>query len=53
MTLFADVVDPYLAIKTIPNNLLRNGMQEDYYFTISQGDKTIAEKILPTTEDKH
>ena len=53
MTLYADVVDPYLAIKTVPNDLLRNGMNEDYYFTISQGDKTIAEKILPTTADKH
>ena len=53
MTLYADVVDPYLAIKTIPNDLLRNGVKEAYYFTISQGDKTIAEKILPTTADKH
>lgn len=53
MTLFADVVDPYLAIKTIPNDLLRNGVKEDYYFNISQGDKTIAEKILPTTADRH
>ena len=53
MTLYADVVDPYLAIKTIPNDLLRNGVKEDYYFTISQGDKTIAEKILPTMADKH
>lgn len=53
MTLYADVVDPYLAIKTIPIDLLRNGVKEDYYFTISQGDKTIAEKILPTTADKH
>jgi hypothetical protein len=53
MTLFAEVVDPYLAIKTIPNDLLRNGVKDDYYFTISQGNKTIAEKILPTTTDKH
>jgi len=53
MALYADVVDPYLAIKTIPNDLLRNGVKEDYYFTISQGDKIIAEKILPTTVDKH
>ena len=53
MTLYAEVVDPYLAIKTIPNDLLRNGVKEDYYFTISQGDKTIAEKILPTMADKH
>jgi hypothetical protein len=53
MTLFAEVIDPYLAIKTIPNDLLRNGVKEDYYFTISQGDKTIEEKILPTTSDKH
>jgi hypothetical protein len=53
MTLFANVVDPYLAIKTIPSDLLQNGVKEDYYFTISQGDKTIAEKILPATVDKH
>lgn len=53
MTLFAEVVDPYLAIKTIPKDLLRNDVKEDYYFTISQGDKTIAEKILPSTTDKH
>ena len=53
MTLYADVVDPYLAVKTIPSDLLRNGVKENYYFTISQGDKTIAEKILPTATDKH
>ena len=53
MTLYAEVVDPYLAIKTIPNDFLRNGVKEDYYFTISQGDKTIAEKILPGAVDKH
>jgi hypothetical protein len=53
MTLYADVVDPQLAIKTMPKDLLRNGVKEDYYFTISQGDKTIAEKILPSAADKH
>jgi hypothetical protein len=53
MTLFADVVDPYLAIETLPSDLLRNDVKEDYYFTISQGDKTIAEKILPASVDKH
>ncbi|TDE17128.1 hypothetical protein [Dyadobacter psychrotolerans] len=53
MTLYADVVDPYLAIKTIPGNLLRNNVIENYYFTISQGNKTIAENILPASADKH
>jgi len=52
MTLFADVVDPYLAIKTIPGDLIRNGVKEDYYFTISQNGKNIAENILPKVE-KH
>jgi hypothetical protein len=53
MTLYADVVDPYLAIKTIPNDLFRNGVKEDYYFAISQGKKMIADKIQPTTTNKH
>ena len=49
MTLYAEVVDPYTAIKTIPPDLLRNGVREDYHFTILQGDKIIAERILPYT----
>jgi len=53
MTLYADVVDPYLAVKTIPGDLLKNGVKENYYFTIFQGNKTIAEKIVPTITDKH
>jgi hypothetical protein len=53
LTLFADVIDPYLAIKTIPEDLTRKEVKEDYYFTISQGDKVIAEKILPNEVGKH
>jgi len=47
MTLFADVVDPYLAIKTIPKEFKLKNVSEEYYFTISQGEKTIAENIIP------
>ena len=50
MTLFTDVVDPYLAVKTIPKELKAKNVTEEYYFTISQGEKTIAEKILPEKE---
>jgi hypothetical protein len=47
MTLYADVIDPYLAIRTIPKEFKTKNVKEDYYFRISQGEKTIAEKILP------
>lgn len=53
MTLYAEVVDPYLAIKTMPYDLSQNGVKEEYYFTISKGDKTIAENILAVPTGKH
>jgi hypothetical protein len=53
MTLYADVVDPYVAIQTIPKELSEKKVSEEYYFTISKGDKVIAEKILPDNSVKH
>ena len=50
MTLYADVIDPYLAVKTIPNEFKTKKVMEEYYFTISQRDKMIAEKIIPAEE---
>lgn len=50
MTLFADVVDPFVAIKTIPKELKNKNVTEEYYFSITQGDKTIARKIIPNKE---
>lgn len=47
MTLFAEVVDPFLSVKTIPKEFKSKNVREEYYFTISQGDSTIAEKIIP------
>lgn len=47
MTLYADVVNPYLAIKTIPVEFKRTGVIESYYFTIMQGDSIIADKVKP------
>lgn len=53
MTLYADVVDPYVAIKTIQKELKEKKVSEEFYFTISKGDKVIAEKILPDNSLKH
>jgi hypothetical protein len=50
MTLFADVIDPFLAVKTIPKEFKVKNVNDEYYFTITQGDKTIAEKIIPNKE---
>jgi hypothetical protein len=47
MTLFADVIDPYLAIRTIPKEFKSKNITEEYYFTVLLGDKIIAEKIKP------
>ena len=48
MTLYAEVIDPYLAIKTIPQEFKLKKITANYYFTISQGDKILKEKILPS-----
>jgi len=50
MTLYADVVDPFLAVKTIPKEFKSKNVTEEYRFTITQGDKTVAEKIIPEKE---
>lgn len=50
MTLYADVIDPYLAIKTIPIELKNKNVIEEYYFSITQGDKVISEKVLPNKQ---
>ena len=50
MTLYADVIDPFLAVKTIPKEFKVKNVNDEYYFTITQGDKTIAEKIIPNKE---
>jgi len=50
MTLYADVIDPYLAIKTIPKEFKTKNITEEYYFEITQGDKVIAQKITPNKE---
>lgn len=50
MTLYADVVDPFLAIKTIPIELKNKKITEEYYFSIMQGDNVISEKIMPKKE---
>ena len=50
MTLYADVVDPYLAVKTIPKEFKNKNISEQYYFTITQGDKVIAEKVISDKE---
>ncbi|GAA4730085.1 hypothetical protein [Flavisolibacter ginsenosidimutans] len=50
MTLYADVVDPFVAVKTIPKEFKAKKVTEEYYFTIMQGDTTIAEKIIPSKE---
>ena len=50
MTLYTDVVDPYLAVKTIQVELKNKKVIEEYYFSISQSDKVISEKILPNKQ---
>ena len=50
MTLYAEVVDPFLAIKTIPKEFKSKNVNEDYYFSITQGNKSIANKIIPNKE---
>jgi hypothetical protein len=47
MTLFADVIDPYLAIQTIQKEFKVKDVKEKYYFSIYQGKKMIAEEIWP------
>jgi hypothetical protein len=50
MTLYADVVDPFIAVKTISQELRRKKVEDEYYFSITQGDKIFAKKIIPTIE---
>ena len=50
MSLNADVVDPFLAVKTISKEFRNKKVAGEYYFTILQGDKTIAEKVIPSKE---
>ncbi|MDO7876434.1 hypothetical protein Q5H93_16945 [Hymenobacter sp. ASUV-10] len=44
MALYADVIDPYLAIKTISKEFTTKKVTEEHSFTIMQGD-TIIERI--------
>lgn len=47
MTLFGEVIDPYLAIKTITEELKKHEIQEEYYYNIYKGDSVIKENIFP------
>ena len=47
MTLFADVVDPYIAIKTISQEFNAQNVNDEYYFIVTQGDKMIINKVIP------
>jgi hypothetical protein len=50
ITLFADVIDPYLALETIPNAFKENNVHEQYMAAITLGDSTIAENIKRKSE---
>ena len=47
MALFADVVDPYLAIKTITKEFEAKGIIDKHYFSIMQGDSIIEQNVSP------
>lgn len=47
MSLFADVIDPYLAIKTLTKEFKDKKITDEYYYTIIKGDSTIADKVKP------
>ena len=47
MSLFADVIDPHLAIKTLTKEFKNENITDLYYFTIIKGDSIIADKIKP------
>jgi hypothetical protein len=47
---FAEVINPYHAIKSIASALRDNQLNDKYYFTISKGAHIIAKKIVPPTE---
>jgi hypothetical protein len=47
MSLFADVIEPYLAIKTLNKEFKDKNITDEHYFTIIKGDSIIADKIKP------
>jgi predicted DNA-binding WGR domain protein len=47
MSLFADVIDPRLAIKTLTKEFKDKNIIDEHYFTIIKGDSIIADKIKP------
>jgi predicted DNA-binding WGR domain protein len=47
MSLFADVIDPHIAIKTLTTEFKDKNITEEFYFTITKGDNTIEDNIKP------
>jgi predicted DNA-binding WGR domain protein len=47
MSLFAEVIDPYLAIKTLTKEFKDKNISDEYYFTIIKGNRVIKDKIKP------
>jgi hypothetical protein len=50
MTLYADVIDPYLAVMTISKEFKAKNVREEYHFGITQGDSIIADPIVSSKE---
>jgi hypothetical protein len=50
MTLFADVVDPYIAIRTLTKEFLDKNINDEHIFGIMQGDKVITTDYKPSSK---